>query len=282
MVVQREPDGGVTKKVVRKKRIIKVKKGSTVGTKPLPEKEGFFSRLLSSLAGKAKKAKATVGAKSGLKPVLSLESRLTIPRIRELLRLIWDRLLPTLLPDLSAQSVLEVGEYPLVFKQCINDKKPRLFCGLVVGSGGEASAGTFPLISKGTFRSFPFGDDFFDSVVCQLASPYQEDVVSAFKEVGRVLAGGGVGYIFDFHPFGLYAKSGTDRLRSYQSTIRGLEDYFKMCQVGGLGVEDVREGFLDDTLRNRFTTPEDTALFRELKGTPLLLFLKVSKNRKQT
>ena len=62
-----------------------------------------------------------------------------------------------------------------------------------------------------------------------------------------------------------------------QATIRGLEDYYKMCRVSALSIVDMHEGFIDDTLRNQFATPDEMSAYREIKGTPLVIFLQMVK-----
>lgn len=246
-----------------------------------PKKEkGLFTRFIEGLIGKAKQAKESVGTK-GLTPILSLEARVTIPKLRKLIQQIGERVVPQLLPSLQEKNVLEIGEGPLAFQKIILEKKPKMFCGAVIGgvlptTGGEAP----PWAVKTSIRSIPFDQQFFDGVVASLTTPLQGDVISVIKEIGRMLLPDGFALLIDFHPFGMYARSGSERIRSPMATIRGLEDYFRMCKLAGLSVVDLYEGFLDDTLRNQFTTNEEMNTFRDLKGTPLVLYIIVTKSRK--
>lgn len=243
---------------------------------------GFLKNWINTLAGQAKKAKKTVEAKGGLVPLLSLESRLAAPKLKTLIERLGERFVPGALPDLQNKTVLEAGEWPLYFKSSIQAKKPKLFFGAMVGHGDQTHIlqSESPFLVQAAFKSMPFEDQFFDCVVCRLATPAQGDVVGVFKEVGRILAPEGCALVLDFHPFGWYAKSGSTRFRSVQTTIRGLEDYYKMSRMAGLQILEAREGFFDDTLRNQFTTPAEMSVFREIKGTPLVLFLKMVKLRK--
>ncbi|MDP2599848.1 MAG: methyltransferase domain-containing protein [Deltaproteobacteria bacterium] len=250
-------------------------------TNSLEKGVGFVGRVLEKLIGQAKKAKekVTPDAAFGLQPILALESRLPAPKIRQLIDLVGDRFMMQMLPVLKDKNVLELGENPLRFQKAILEKKPKFFFGVTVDAVPQSSATTSPqaLVLKGSLKSIPFENGFFDCVIAQIATPHQGDVVSAFKEIGRVLAPGGTALLFDYHPFGLYAKSGTQRLRSIQATIRGLEDYYKMCRVSSLFITDMHEGFIDDTLRNQFATPDEMSAYREIKGTPLVLFLQMAK-----
>ena len=249
-------------------------------TERVPTKAGgFFGRLLETLAGQAKKAKGGLEGKSGLQPILALESRLPIPKLKQLIAFCGDRFLLQNLTQLKDKTVLEIGEGPLRFQKNIAEQKPKFLAGIVIDGVTPQSLDPSSLLLKGTLKSIPFENQFFDFVVALLTTSHQGDVVSAFKEMGRILAPEGIGLIVDFHPFGLYAKTGTQRLRSIAATIRGLEDYYKMCRVAGLSIVDLHEGFVDDTLRNQFVTLPEMEAFREIKGTPLVLFLRVKKTK---
>lgn len=247
--------------------------------KKLEKGMSFLGRMVERVIGQAKKAKVTYETRAGLQPILALESRLPLPKIKQLIDFVGDRFFNQSLPVLKDKTVLEIGEAPLRFQKIIADKKPKAMSGIFVDGVMEQSiTGNIPnLYLKGSFKAICFEENFFDCVVARLCSSQQGDVISAIKEIGRVLAPNGVGLILDFHPFGLYAKTGNVRLRSVQATIRGLEDYYKMCRVAGLGIVDLHEGFVDDLLRNQFATNEELNAFREMKGTPLVLFLVVTK-----
>lgn len=267
---------GQTHKIRRK-----VKKKTSL----IPPGTSFFDRLLPQLKalfqqakGKAQAAKETVEARSGLKPILSLESRLTPSKIGHLLNLMSDRFVTPALPDLSKKIVLEIGE-DLRFQNKILEKKPEIFSGvLIAGGDSKQTSNKQPILIKGNFQNLPFESNYFDFILGHLNSSHQGDLLTPIKEFGRVLAPGGTGMILDFHPYGLYAKSGPERLRSHQSTVKGIEDYFKMCKISGLQILDLHEGYLDNTLRGEFEEGEMLSAFRELKDAPMLLYILVGKS----
>jgi len=76
----------------------------------------------------------------------------------------------------------------------------------------------------------------------------------------------------DYHPYGLYAKKGPNRLRSVESSIRGAEDYYRICRAAGLRVVDLREAFVDENLRSYFGDDQISA-YRSMKGSPLTIYL---------
>ncbi|MDO8494569.1 MAG: hypothetical protein Q7S68_04455 [Deltaproteobacteria bacterium] len=215
-------------------------------------------------------------ARAGIQPILSLESRLPVAKIKTLIQLLEKRFVTPFISEGSGKAVLEAGE-ELLFQNEIAAKKPKIACGIIVDGAKIVVPSTKEMVIHGSFRATPVESGFFDLVLFDLATPLQEDVISGFKEVGRLLTPEGRGLLVDYHPFGLFAKSGTTRLRSLQSTIRGVEDYFRICRSADLEIVDVREGFIDDTLRGSFTTPEEMKAFREIKGSPLLIFVQVKK-----
>jgi len=240
-----------------------------------------LGNFVEGLIGQAKSAKTQLGTRSGIQPVIALESRLSPERMRQLLDFVTDRLVLPTFPALKDKSLLEVGEGPMRYVLAFAERKPRVNTGVVVGSGLMAS-GPVPsgaLLLRGVFKALPFPAEHFDFAAVRLTTPLQGDVVGPVKEVGRVLTPDGTAILVDYHPFGLFAKSGASRMRGVESSIRGLEDYYKMCRLAGLSITDIREAFIDDSLRNFFGTPEEAQIFRDLKGSPLILCLMVTKMR---
>jgi hypothetical protein len=81
----------------------------------------------------------------------------------------------------------------------------------------------------------------------------------------------------DFHPFGMFAKKGASRLKPIESTVKGLEDYYRICKTAGFRVINIREGLIDENLRPFFVTEAEKQSFRMIKESPLLIFLFLKK-----
>ena len=228
-------------------------------------------RLIEKVIGHAQKAKVSVGTRSGIKPILSLESQFPQEKIREMINFSIDRICVPNLPNLKGQATLEIGDGPSILVPKYMGQQARLAIGFEIGGNptlrqGDAGRG---YIARGQSSSLPFPADFFEYVGARLATKVQGDVIKTIKEIGRVLAPGGQGFFVDFHPFGLYAKQGTDRLRSIESTIRGIEDYYKISKTAGLRIVDFRESFIDESMRSMFSADALQA-YRNVKGTPLI------------
>jgi SAM-dependent methyltransferase len=185
-----------------------------------------------------------------------------------------ERICVPTIPNLKGQATLEIGEGPLNMVPRYMNQQARVAIGFEIGGTpsvrqGDSSKG---YVARGQAASLPFDKDCFEYIGARLASNFQGDVIKAIKEIARVTAPGGQGFIADFHPFGLYAKKGTDRIRSIESTIRGIEDYYKICRTAGLRIVDLREAFLDETFRTMFEGDE-IQTYRNVKGTPLVVYI---------
>jgi SAM-dependent methyltransferase len=231
-------------------------------------------KALERLIGQAQKAKAQVGVRGGVQPILSLESLLGVNRIGELIGASTERVALPVVPEIKDAVALDVGEGPPQFLSRFKERGARISVGLEIGGGSKGVQGDQEqgYIVRGKATAIPFGGDFFNFVSARLATPFQGDILRVMKEIGRVAAPGGQGVIVDYHPYGLYAKKGSDRLRSVESSIRGAEDYYRICRASGLRVVDLREAFVDENLRGMFAEDQLSA-YRSVKGSPLAIYL---------
>jgi hypothetical protein len=90
-----------------------------------------------------------------------------------------------------------------------------------------------------------------------------------FRELVRTLVVGGNFLVADFHPFGLYARRGSRRLRA--SFVHGMADYYRMNRGLGIDITDCREGYCDEKAAAFFSTPEEKLIYRGLKDSPLVI-----------
>lgn len=241
-----------------------------------------LGRLVEKAIGKAKQAKVQVGSRSGVQPVLSVESLLSLERISELIDEASKGLLAEAIPDLKGKPALEVGDAPARYGQKFLASHAGTTVGVEIGGEFTEKQGdqTRGYVIQAKPSRLPFPSQSFDYVLGRLATPNQGDIVKAVKEIGRVLAPGGQGVIIDFHPFGLFSKRGSPRIRSIESNLRKFEEYYRLCRKAGLRVVDLRETFFDEGTRGIFGEDEIGA-YRSLKGTPLLAFFFVYKLRRK-
>lgn len=231
-------------------------------------------KLIERAIGHAQKAKVQVGTRGGMQPILSLESLLGANKISELVDISTERVLTQVIPEVKEGTALDIGEGPPQFLAKFKEKGARIAIGFEIGGGSRGRQGDADhgYIVRGRAHNIPFADNFFGYVTTRIASPYQGNILRVMKEVGRILMPGGQGVLVDYHPYGLYAKKGPDRLRSIESSIRGTEDYYRVCRAAGLRVVDLREAFIDENLRSFFGEDEIPS-YRSVKGSPFVIFL---------
>ncbi|MFH1874401.1 MAG: methyltransferase domain-containing protein [Pseudomonadota bacterium] len=229
---------------------------------------------IEKIIGKVQKAKVSVVARPGVQPILSLESQLALDKIQDLIAFAIERFYLPVIPHLEGKSCLEIGAGKPVFATQFLQKQAKAMITVNTGYGespiqGDASRG---FIVKAETHNLPFENDFFDYTAARLASSAQKDILNTIKEITRTLSPGGQGVFIDFHPFGLYAKKGPQRLLSLESNIKGLEDYYKICRTAGLRIMNIKEAFIDEGLRSKFSQSE-IQTYRNIKGTPLIIFV---------
>lgn len=241
-----------------------------------------LGRVVEQLIGKAKKAKVQVGSRGGVQPVLSLESLLPQDRMKEIIEEATKKVLADSIPDIKGGVALEIGEGPALYGRKLLGSKASSAVSVEIGGRltERQNDATRGFVIQAKPSRLPFRNQFFDYVLGRLATPHQGDIVKAVTEIGRVLAPGGQGVIVEFHPFGLYAKRGPQRMKSIESNLRKFEEYYRLCRKAGLRVVNLRESFVEEDMRSLFVEGEISA-YRSLKNTPILAFFFIYKLRRQ-
>ncbi len=235
--------------------------------------------------GKAQEARQSVATTAanvgGGTKHATLETSISLQKVKEILRASVERLVPTLFPPLADRRALEVADGVGGYAPSMKEHGARLVVTTEIGASGFTMRVADPVsrtyMTRAAIHRLPFIDNAFDFVVANLLTPYQGNVLQALKELARVLTSGGTMVLSDFHPFGAYAKRGSLRVRPTDAAFRGVGDYYKAARLAGLRVVDVRECFIDETVRAAFQTPEEKEAYRNLRDTPLVLCLVVKK-----
>jgi ubiquinone/menaquinone biosynthesis C-methylase UbiE len=240
-----------------------------------------LGRVVEQAIGKAKRAKVQVGSRSGVQPVLSLESLLPPDRMKEIIEEATKSVLAESIPDIKGGTALEIGEGPALYGRKLLGSKASNAVAVEVGGKltERQNDATRGFVIQAKPSRLPFQSQSFDYVLGRLATPHQGDIVKAVTEIGRVLAPGGQGVIVEVHPFGLYAKRGPQRMKSIESNLRKFEEYYRLCRKAGLRVVNLREAFVEEGMRKLFAEGEISA-YRSLKNTPILAFFFIYKLRR--
>lgn len=234
----------------------------------------WLGRLVERIIGEAHKAKISVETRRGVQPILSLESQLPSSKINEIINFATEQVYTAKIPNLEGMTTLEIGDGPPLFTQRFLQQQARVAIDANIGKSsppvqGDLSRGFIVNTSAG---STPFGEGFFDYIAARLSTSLQGDISKVIKEISRIIAGGGQGVMIDFHPFGLYAKRGSNRLHSAESTISGIGDYYKIFRSYNMRIIDLKEAFVDESYRSLFKNT-DIQSYRNIKSTPLLVFI---------
>lgn len=243
-----------------------------------------LGHFVEGVIGQAKKAKdsvvTTTGA-GGVKPIVALEGQISLVKLKEILFFSVDRLISQAAIHLVDQSALEISDGVGKFGRMLKERGAGLVIQAEIGASTMMYAENAPIQSlytvQASLRKLPFEEGYFDFVLGNFATPYQGDMTRAIREMARMMSVGGNGIFVDFHPFGLYAKRGAQRIKGMGVSIRGFEDYFRICKHNGLVINDIKEAFVDDTVRPLFTTDEEKSVYRRVKDSPLLLCASVRK-----
>ncbi len=218
------------------------------------------------------KVKANRFAKSLPKvtPLMAIESQLPTPKIRELAQHISLSLLSDMMPALVDKSVLLVGEGITAAVPLCHDKGASTLIQIELSSNESPLAdGEDALRIHCHPHQLAVRNGSFDTVIGMLASPFQGELEQALRELSRTLVVGGDFLLADLHPFGLYAKRGSHRLRP--SFAHGIADYYRMARGLGIDLTDCREGFCDEKSSAFFVTPEEKQIYRRIKDSPLVI-----------
>lgn len=203
-------------------------------------------------------------------PVLGIEGQIPTSKIKELSQHISLRLLGEMMPALVDKSVLLVGEGVAAAVPLCKDKGASTLMEIELGaSESPLSDGDESLRVHCMPHKLAVPNHSFDAAVALLATPFQGELEQALSELARTLVVGGDFLIADFHPFGLYAKRGSRRLRA--SFASGISDYYRMTRDLGIDITDCREGYCDEKSSAFFVTPEEKQIFRGIKDSPLVI-----------
>lgn len=238
----------------------------------------FIGRGVEAVIGKAKSAGAQVSTRGGVQPILSVDSQLESSRINEIIEASTQKMMKNLIPELNGTVAMELGDGPPSFAPHFLGFRAKAAVGVDIGGRGALKQGDASrgFAVRGDAARLPFVGNYFSYLIAKLATPFQGDISRAVREIGRVLSPGGQGVIVDFHPFGLYAKRGAGKARPADSAAARLEDYYRICKQAGIKVVDVRETFVDESMRQMFKDNE-ISVYRNLKGTPLIIFIFIYK-----
>lgn len=205
-------------------------------------------------------------------PVLSLEGQIPTAKVKELLHHISLQVVSGLLPPLIDKSVLLIGDGVAAAAPLCADKGASALLQVELAANESSLADhDTPMLIHSHAQKLGVASQYFDTAIAFLATPLQGDFAQVLAELSRCVVLGGEMIIVDFHPFGHYARKGAQRLRPAETSMRGLEDYYRLAQDQQIMLSECREGFCDERARAFFITPDEKQLYRSIKDDPLVI-----------
>ena len=243
-----------------------------------------FVVVLGSVVEKAidhvQSAKKRVDSGRGVKPVLSIDSQILPDKIIKMIEQASDNIVRSSIPDIKNMSAVVIGEDASQYAAKFSDREAAFSLGIELNPMTQLKGQQRHKNIKASSHRLPLKEELFDYALVRFATPHQGDMSSSVQELGRIMKTGGRGLFIDYHPYGLYSQKGSQKLRSSSTVVRGVEDYYRIFKKGGMRVVEVREAWIDESMRSIFSEEEIPA-YRSLKGTPLAIFVFFYKPKRQ-
>ena len=152
-----------------------------------------------------------------------------------------------LLPELAGRRVLDLGCGSGRYLAIARDRGAARAVGADLSPDMLRRARDISTsLARADMRATPFRPDSFDVVVCGLAIGHVQDLDAACRELGRLLAPGGIAVYSDFHPFARLAGErrsfrAVDRDLAVEHHLHLYADHQRACSAAGLEIQAVRE-----------------------------------------
>lgn len=191
----------------------------------------------------------------------------TREKMGEMIRMVEAQGIETLLPDLSAKTLVEIAPQLRPLDSLLKEK----------GTGLVVRIGTTEDYSlRCRWDSLPIRSLSCDGVL--LRTPFvKKDLVRLFKEAGRVLKSRGKVFLSDLHPFSFIVQEEYKRNPAVEEGMPpGFERYFRIFESVGLRPTQIKEAFFDSSLK-KFWGDEKGIAFEKIQKSPFLIFMVLDK-----
>ena len=130
----------------------------------------------------------------------------------------------------------------------------------------------------GDLLDLPFPDRSFDVVWCRLAIGHVADCVAVYRELGRVVRGGGTVIVSDFHA----AAHAAGHRRTFRADgivhevehhVHGLEVQLQAAKAAGLQPVAIEEARIGPSVRHFYESSSRAEYYDEHVGLPVVLAL---------
>ena len=191
-----------------------------------------------------------------------------------------------LLPELSGKNVLQIGGVngdSIARRVFQSSSRSILFYRQGSVSTATPPSSHFPKNPEkpihsvaGKLTPLAVSNESCDVVIAPLASRYRLDVTEVLPEFSRALNNGGRLVVSTIHPtleLFLYNQNPSQSVRA----TNNLELILGALRKNSLYLEEIREGAIDREAKPFFVKEGEEKFYEELKGIPLVLFLRAVK-----
>lgn len=188
---------------------------------------------------------------------------------------------------LKGKDVLDAGCGTGRYLPVLQEFQPRMIAAtdlspnMIEKAKGKIDGSVPVSLHVGGVEQLPFEDESFDFILCTLVLGHVQHLISAIRQLARVLRPKGTLIISCFHPFG--------QLIGWQRTFRTTQlfavkyythlysEYFDSFSRTGLELLRMEEPTIDESLLRFYEKAGRTDVYERYKGYPLLLIFEVRK-----
>lgn len=177
----------------------------------------------------------------------------------------------SLLPSLAGKKILHLTPGDRNYLETLQKKKAEDIVELDVRKSAvsleEPQVPPHPF-ARGTIEKLPFKEDIFDFILYPSALAWRADLLALIPELGRCTKESGRVVISTVHPFFEYLMNPRGGFRKNFSSL------FSEMKKSGFFIDELREGFLDESLRYASLPTKMTQELRRFQGMPIILLLR--------
>lgn len=209
----------------------------------------------------------------------TIEGGLSFPKSRELFEVIQTR---EVVPHLPRWQQGQVAHFLFSGSPLTDVLQQQGARTIIAGYLGGARTGRSKKAGEWRFRggltSLPLKNNSLDWALLSAPALPATQIVPLLKELGRIVKPGGGGLFIDWHPYsGAVQAAVADRPAVDATEGLGLERYFKALRSAHLEIRELREAFIDASVRSLMESAEDKDWFDRHKRQPLALLISFHK-----
>ena len=183
-----------------------------------------------------------------------------------------------LLPTLAGKKTLHLTPARENYIEIMNRRGAQDIIELDVSKTSATSQGPKTpthIIARGSVDHLPFAPESFDFILYPSALAWRSDLPSLVAEVARCLKENGRVLISTVHPFFEYLMNPRGGFK------KNIDTMFETMKKNGFFVEELKEGTLEEALRNVSLPQKMMQELQRYPGLPLVLVFKAIRLRKK-